>query len=224
MIDFILEHSLWFLLLIGTGFTLYWLMRHREMLRVSLGSALLLGILHTLVGVLCVKVFAVMETLDFSQVGSMSLFGAVFFLPVLYWLGAKLFKRKASLVFDVFTPCMVFTLLCARVNCLLSGCCLGALIPGTEGWRYPTRELEILFYIVLLIYFWRQDKKLEVQGALYPFYMMVYGAFRFLVEFFRNAQTDSLLHISHLWAVIAFLVGVTVYLELRAPKGKTKKK
>ena len=111
--------------------------------------AFCLSILHVAYGVFCVKAFAVLEGNPISN-GAMSLFGAVFFMPVAYWLGAKLTKRDVAEVFDIFAPCMIFTLLCARVNCLFAGCCQGRLIPGMEPWRFPTRELELVFYIVFL--------------------------------------------------------------------------
>lgn len=72
------------------------------------------------------------------------------FMPAAYWLGAKLTKRPYCKVCDVFTPCMLFTLMCARVNCIVAGCCSGLVIPGTH-FHFPTRELEILYYIVMLI-------------------------------------------------------------------------
>ena len=71
-------------------------------------------------------------------------------MPAAYWLGAKLTKRPYCKVCDVFTPCMLFTLMCARVNCIVAGCCSGLVIPGTH-FHFPTRELEILYYIVMLI-------------------------------------------------------------------------
>lgn len=224
--DFIIKYSLWLLLMIGTGFSFYWLMRHRKDLQLPWWVALLLSVLHTLIGVLSVKVFAVLETLDLSKAGNMSIFGGVFFMPLMYVLGAKLFRRKVATVCDVFTPCMVFTLMCARVNCILSGCCLGAFIPGTDGLRFPTRELEIVFYIAVLIYLWYRERKPTQAGMLYPLYMAAYGVFRFVVEFFRVSDSDWVLHISHIWAVLAFLIGASMCMEIqtRAERKKNKRR
>ena len=47
----------------------------------------------------------------------MSIFGAVFFMPVGYYLGAKLFRRPLADVFDIFAVPMIFTLFCSRINC-----------------------------------------------------------------------------------------------------------
>lgn len=140
--------------------------------------------LHTVLGVLSVKVFALFETGDFSN---MSLFGGVFFMPLFYWGVAKLAKQKAADVFDVFTICLVFTLMCARLNCIVSGCCLGAHIPieGLTHLRFPTRELELLFYVLLLSRLWRKVLSGSARGMIYPIYMIAYGIFRFVTETLR---------------------------------------
>ncbi len=213
------EHSLLLLLILGTLFNMFWLYRMRQRLRMRWYALIVCSVLHTLVGVLSVKVFAFLESGD---IGNMSLFGGVFFMPVAYWLGAKLTKRPYGAVCDVFTPCMIFTVMCARVNCILSGCCTGLLIPGTQT-RFPTRESELLYYVVMLILLIPRVDKDKNPGGMYPLYMATYGAFRFFNEFFRTSSLEMLFHLSHLWAVIAFVVGLSIYAETKARNRKGKK-
>lgn len=95
-------------LTVGTAFTFLWLMLCKERLRIKWYAALPIAVLHTICGVLCVKVFAVVEVgFDMSKAGNMSLFGGIFILPLFYYLGAKLTRRKPAEVFDVFTICMI---------------------------------------------------------------------------------------------------------------------
>ena len=213
--------ALFILLGCGTLFNVYWLHRCRERLHLSWPSVLLLSVLHTVLGVLSVKVFALFETGDFSN---MSLFGGVFFMPLFYWVVAKLSKQKAADVFDVFTICIVFTLMCARLNCIISGCCLGAHIPieGLTHLRFPTRELELIFYVILLSRLWRKVLSGSARGMIYPIYMISYGIFRFVTETLRfSDRTDSILHISHLWALLSLGIGISIYGELQGKKKKT---
>lgn len=219
------DHALWILLFLGTLFTVAWLLRLRERLKMAWYITIPVAVLHTVYGVLTVKVFAFLET-GFSQssLGNMSLFGGVFFMPLTYWLGAKLFKRPYREVFDVFTPCMIFTVMCARVNCLVSGCCRGLPIPGMSGVCYPTREVEILFYIILLLCLCPRIQKGKTGGRAYPIYMISYGAFRLFTEFFRNADTTSLFHRAHIWALITLLLGISIYAEIESQKTKEKRR
>ena len=214
MSAWISAHPLLCLLSLAALGTVIWVYLQRRRLSLRLPWVLLLSVLHVAVGVACVKAFAILEAGSLSAAGNMSLFGAVFFLPLFYWLGAKLGKRQPAAVFDVFVVPMVFTLACARVNCLFSGCCLGRQIPGT-ALRWPTRELELIFYAVLLTYFILRTRRGNTAGRLYPIYMTAYGLFRLVTEFFRQSESGSLLHLSHLWAALCFLTGLSVWLELR---------
>lgn len=209
-------HTLELLLAAGAAFTFGWLLRCQKRLGLKWPMALALSVLHVLVGVLSVSVFAILEGFgDRSAVGNMSLFGAVFFMPAVYWAGAKLTKRNIADVFDVFTVPLVFTLMCARGNCILSGCCLGAHIPlsGLEGLRWPTRELEIVFYAALLLILGKRVLAGRFRGQIYPVYMMSYGVFRFITETFRVSQSTSIFHLAHLWALASLCIGASVYFE-----------
>lgn len=215
------DRALFILLGCGTLFNVYWLHRCRERLHLRWLSVLLLSVLHTVLGVLSVKVFALFETGNFSN---MSLFGGVFFMPLFYWGVAKLAKQKAADVFDVFTICLVFTLMCARLNCIVSGCCLGAHIPieGLTHLRFPTRELELLFYVILLSRLWRKVVTDSARGMIYPIYMISYGIFRLVTETLRvSDRTDSILHVSHLWALLSLGIGISIYGELQKKEKKT---
>lgn len=221
LLTWLSDHALILLLGCGTLFNVYWLHRCRERLHLRWLSVLLLSVLHTVLGVLSVKVFALFETGNFSN---MSLFGGVFFMPLFYWGVAKLAKQKAADVFDVFTICLVFTLMCARLNCIISGCCLGAHIPieGLTHLRFPTRELELLFYVLLLSRLWRKVLSGSARGMIYPIYMISYGIFRFVTETLRfSDRTNSILHVSHLWALLSLGIGISIYGELQKKEKKT---
>ena len=221
LLTWLSDHALILLLGCGTLFNVYWLHRCRERLHLRWLSVLLLSVLHTVLGVLSVKVFALFETGDFSN---MSLFGGVFFMPLFYWGVAKLAKQKTADVFDVFTICLVFTLMCARLNCIISGCCLGAHIPiaGLTHLRFPTRELELIFYVILLSRLWRKVLNRSARGMIYPIYMISYGIFRFVTETLRvSSRANSILHISHLWALLSLGIGISIYGELRKKEKKT---
>ena len=221
MLEWIGSHPLLTLLAGAAAATFIWLIIVRKRLEIKWYAALVLSVLHVLCGVLCVKFFAVIEAgFDFSKFSGQSLFGAVFFLPLFYFIGAKLFKRKNPDVFDCFTVPMVFTLFCARISCLLTGCCLGAYIPGTEA-RFPTREAELVFYAVLLAFLVPRVIKNRSRGNIYPIFMIAYGAFRFVCEFFRESSSfPGAFHLSHLWALITLALGLSIFFEIKRKSSK----
>lgn len=215
------SHVLLLLLSLAAAAVFIWLLLLRKRLNMTWYAALALAILHTMYGVLCVRVFARMEG---AGSGAMSLFGGVFFMPVAYFIGAKLTKRPMAEVFDIFAIGMIFTLLLARCNCLVAGCCLGRHMFHMEL-RWPTRELEIVFYIVFLALMAPRVWRAETRGKVYPLYMAAYGAFRAVIECFRESSSQTLFHVSHIWAFLALALGLSIYIEqTRRLNQKTKKK
>ena len=210
------DHFLLVILLAAGIVTFAWLMLMRKRLEMKWYVALALSALHVMAGVLCVRLFARMEG---AESGAMSIFGAVFFMPLFYFLGAKLFRRPMAEVFDIFAVPMIFTLLCSRVNCLKSGCCLGLMIPHTDL-RWPTREAEMLFYVVFLALVIPRVRKGRSKGRIYPAYMAAYGAFRAVIECFRVSGSACFLHISHIWALLSLAVGLSFYWELKTKQRK----
>lgn len=210
------RYFLYIILVFASLFGYFWISSHKKKLSINDGMSLLLAVLHTLAGVICVKAFAFLEG---AEAGAMSLFGAVFFMPAFYFAAAKLTKRKTADVFDIFVILIIFTLMCSRLNCLKAGCCLGNIIPGTKALRWPNREMEIGFYLVLLVWLGRKVGRSQYSGKIYPMYMMAYGVFRFIVEWLRESEYwVGLFHISHIWALVSIGVGAYVYYKLS--KGK----
>lgn len=219
---FILSHSIYFMLLIAAVINTDWLLHVRKRLDMAWYTAPVLAILFEIFCLLSVKVFAVAEYgFDFSKFGYMSLFGGLFLVPVALCIGAKVSKRSIAEVCDIFAVCAVVTVLCARINCLIAGCCLGTFIPGLDL-RWPTREVEVIFYIVFLLVFIPRVFKKKTHGEVYPMYMLSYGVLRFVLEFLRvTDRTESLFHLSHIWALISAAIGLAFVLHLR--KGQSGK-
>ena len=222
MIDISPSSSLLLLLSLAAVMTAVWLWLNRKRLRISPWAILPLSLVHVAVGVACVKLFAILEG---AEAGAQSLFGAVFFMPLAYWLAARLFRRNAADVFDVLAVCMIFTLMCARVNCLFSGCCLGRQISSAATLRWPTREAELVYYLVFLPLVIPRVLRGDSHGKIYPLYMISYGIVRFVLEFFRVSATGTVFHLSHLWAILALCLGFGFYVETnRRLLSKTRKR
>lgn len=225
IIDFIVSHYvLMILLLLATIINFVWLYLNRKDLKMNLLILVLFSLFHTLIGVLFVVLFAFAESgFNLDSFGNLSLYGGVFLMPIVY-LGYALIRNvPIGRAFDIFTISLIETLFFARINCLVSGCCYGILI-GETGFRFPTRELELFFYLVFIVVFIDKILKNKTNGNIYPIYMMSYGTFRFLTEFARNNSSQTIIHLGHLWSLISFLIGLILFLILKCKRGKNSEK
>lgn len=220
---FLHDHSVLLVFLFATTFVFFWLLPFRKRLRINTIIVLLLSFLSVLTGFLSLIMFAWLEGIGNPNAsGGYSLFGSVFFMPITFWLGAKITKRDVSSVFDILTIPMIVALLCARMNCLLTGCCVGLPISGTNGLHWPTREMELVYDLVFIFYFAPKVLKGRTKGEVYPWYMLSYGVVRFVLETFRYSDAGTMFHLSHFWAIISFCIGLTFVIEMRETKKRRK--
>lgn len=204
-------HVLIIILSIATILCFVWLfVFNRKKLNASWWEILIVCLLHTIVGVGFVKFFALLEAgFVASRAGNMSMFGGIFFMPLFYFIYAKIKKLPVGLVFDIFTVALVITLLLARINCLFMGCCVGRFIGDTDR-RYATREAELAYdslFLGLSIFFVFKNK---FTNKIYLLYLSSYGLFRFICETFRYSDDGKIFHIGHVWAFLSLVVGITL--------------
>ena len=224
------HHTLIIILSIATALSFVWLfVFNRKKLNASWWEILIVCLLHTIIGVGFVKFFALMEAgFKSSKAGNMSMFGGIFFMPIFYYVYAKIKKLPVGLVFDIFAVSLVVTLLLARINCLFAGCCYGRFIGNTDK-RYATREAELAYdalFLGLAIYCIIKEK---FTGKIYLFYLASYGLFRLICETFRDSESGEVFHIGHAWALISLVVGVALliiinYLNKEKERNAPKKK
>lgn len=209
----------------GSIVAFIWLMHFKDKLGLHWWSALLLSLLHSVVGVLCTLIFGFLETgFDPSSFGNLSLYGGAFFMPLFYWLTAIILKKKPGLVFDIFTICLIETLFFARINCLIKGCCYGIPFFGSRTLLWPTRELELMFYVILAFLLGRRALRDPGTGLSYPTYLISYGTFRFVTEWARHTDSSALIHRGHIWSLLALCIGISFYFTIstRQKEGKRK--
>ena len=163
------------------------------------------------------------RTFDFSNkyIGY-SFFGNIYIMPILYLVYALITKRKISKMFDVATPAILISAFCARLNCVINGCCEGAKILGTN-FLFPTRELEIICYItIFLIVVLKLNKGTLKPVTAYPIYMIIYW-FTIIFEFplRLNFATDKI-HFAFIHCPVVIIIGFMLYREAIKAKDKNK--
>lgn len=224
MLPFLTDNGKYLAVLLGMvlGFPLVW--QRRDLLMVKQPwQAILICILFSALSVAAAMLFAAFESLisgNGVHFGAISTYGVYFFCPLALLLLARLMKRDACGGLDVFALYAMPSLFLIRCNCLLAGCCGGRAIPGTDL-HWPTRQAEMVFYMVLLLLFLRREKRGAVPGTGFPLFMAIYGAFRFVEEWFRIGSGDKLIHLAHIWSLVSIVVGLGFYYELKNRKTTT---
>lgn len=147
---------------------------------------------------------------NLKKAANMRLYGAIFVLPFLYYVWAKVKKRNVSLVMDISTICVIFGAISGRLNCLTKDCCDGIQCFFNEAYRWPIREIELVYYVIFIIYYFRKIGTAKTYGQVYPIYLISYGVLRFLCEFIREEYTIKIgiIHIAQIWSLIAIAIGV----------------
>lgn len=113
------------------------------------------------------------------------------------YLGVEIAKRLVKyndVTGDWFAVIVPIGVMLGRIGCMLNGCCLGKVcapdwytIADAHGVaRWPASQVEFIFNAVMLgvILLLRWGR--IAPGQLFHVYLIVYGAFRFFHEFFRD--------------------------------------
>ena len=151
-----------------------------------------------------------------EEAANMRVYGAVFLMPILYWLWAKRTDRDTVLVLDIATICIIIGIIGGRLNCLASGCCDGIPMFFYPDMRWPLRELELAYYAVFILMYAKRIIRGKTHGEVYPIYMISYGILRFFSEFVREEFTGQLgkFHLAHIWSLISVVIGAVMYYKV----------
>ena len=226
MLEIITSHIKLIAVLIGiaAGYPIVWVRRNR----IGYNNPLQifgLCIVFSIISVLSATALASIERLFSTGVlsaGGVSTYGVYLIAPLFFLFVFRGTKRAE--IFDTLALYVIPSLFLQRCSCFVAGCCLGAHIPGSTA-LWPTRELELIFYVIAFVLFLRKEKSDNyVKGALFPLLMTAYGIFRFIEEFFRDADTTSIVHLAHLWSILSIFAGAGVYIELKKQAADGKKK
>ena len=133
------------------------------------------------------------------------------------YLGVEIAKRALDYrpaTGDLFALVAPLGIGIGRVGCLLHGCCLGQrcepawfTLRDAQGVaRWPAVPAEIAFNVVALACFLVLRAKGRAQGQHFHLYLMAYGLFRFVHEFWRATPTLILGLSGYQFAALACVV------------------
>lgn len=169
----------------------------------------------TVLAALCLTVCGVLGTYLWFWVetggrwSGRSFYGAVFLVPVMFLAVAPMLRMTYARLMDLCAPAECIMLVLMKVLCLLDGCCGGMLLYTTENGTeiyFPSQMVELVNAAVLcgvLLWLSRKEKH---RGLIYPWYLLLYGATRFVLNFFR-AESNLKLTNGGIWSLLAIAIG-----------------
>lgn len=160
--------------------------------------------------------------------------------------GAAIFLRYKKIPFfrvaDVCSPSIGLGVFFTRIGCFLSGCCfgsptgsaLGLEFPAVSpaGYTYPGLHIHptqlyssfyglLIFFLLLIL-----EKKRTFNGYTFAFLCILYGAARFIVDFFRYYEESkalwNVLTVSQVLSAGLVAVGVVLLIVLPLKAGDVK--
>ena len=157
--------------------------------------------------------------------------GFVFYGGLIFGFLAFAFAaRKHRLNFlktaDIFSPALALGHSLGRIGCFMHGCCFGRPTNSFIGMYFPpsspagqfypgvkvipTQIISSFFLLVIFsLLLWVRDRK-KFEGEVFFAYLIFYGIFRFIIEFFRGDPRGQLGFFSTSQVIALIVVGAAV--------------
>lgn len=127
---------------------------------------------------------------------------------------------------DRFALLLPFSIGTGRLGCWLAGCCVGIeshgplAVAGVDGVpRIPAPLIEMAFHmgagVALVVLFRRQ----RLRGRLFALYLVAYGAFRIVSEYWRITPKDFGGWSAYQWLALAMMIAGGIALYARRSHG-----
>lgn len=203
----------------GVAMFISMLLRKKQFPQVAVWKMALVAL-----GVLITGVFGsmVLAYIELGEFGGTSFYGAIFLVPILM-IPTMLLKISYKDILNLSAPAECAMLIVMRFDCLEKGCCVGRYLPKL-GFQFPSQITEMLVGAVIMATLISMHGK-DRQAQLYPWYMIMYGVLRFIIQGFRyGGTTPWVLGLSqgHFWSIVSVIIG-TVWLILVNKRQSNKK-
>lgn len=150
-------------------------------------------------------------------------------------LYTRRYKTSVLCTADVLLPSLALAHAFGRVGCFFAGCCYGMACDSPISVVYPpgsyppsgipllpTQLMEAAFLLLLCLFLLLRLKKSKKGGEIAGWYALLYGVWRFVIEFFRADPRGSLSIFSTSQLISVALIPFGLWLLLR--KDKTEKR
>lgn len=165
--------------------------------------------------------------------GGLSFHGGLLGALLGIYFFAKKHKQKYLYILDRMAIPFAFAVGIGRIGNFINGELYGRItnvpwcivFPGVAGCRHPSQLYESLYsFIIFGILWYLRNRKLK-EGTMFGIFVLLYSAFRFITEFFRqpDAQLGFLvlgLTMGQILCIIMFIVGILFIFSINKHKKK----
>lgn len=158
--------------------------------------------------------------------GGRSFFGALFLTPLLMMPVGLVLRIPFSSLMDLCAPAECAMLAIMKVDCILQECCGGIVLFTTEAGKeihFPSQILEAFLVAAIMLALMQLEKNKNNRGKIYPFYLILYGGVRFVINWFRADISPFVwtLPAGNFWGLFAIAIGCIWFMIVNL-KRKTK--
>ncbi|MBN2030726.1 prolipoprotein diacylglyceryl transferase [bacterium] len=180
-------------------------------------------------------------------IGGTSMLGGVVLALLAIFLYCRRKKIPVLRLFDVFAPSFALGIFLTRIGCFLAGCCYGKTcdlpwavvfpLRSPAGVTFPSQPIHptqlysSLYGLIILCALLLFDRKPRVDGLLSSLFFILYGIFRFAVDFVRYYEASVTfrfigltLTFNQLISFFMFLIGLILFIKLKKDRSLGLKK
>ena len=177
---------------------------------VKLWKGLPVAVMLTITGTIGTYIWFFVES---SLFGGRSYYGAVFLVPLAFVYVAKLIKIPYGDLMDFCAPAECIMLVIMKYQCLVDGCCGGKVLLSIAmdgSVVFPSQMTELVNALLIATLLMVMAISRKGRGKLYPWYLVIYGGTRFVLNFFRADTHPLLLGLpaGNLWSLLAIFLGI----------------
>ena len=150
-----------------------------------------------------------------------SFYGVVFFAPLVFWPVAWILRIPYGQTMDFVAPAGCMTLALVKIQCMRDGCCAGMVLyqkPNFDYVLFPSQVVEMLAFLLISAVLMYLGSKSKNRGRIFPYFLLLYGGSRFVLNFFRGISAPYALGLSagSFWSAVAFVLGTTILMYQKA--------
>lgn len=168
----------------------------KSLYQVSIYVPIALTIILSILGFLGAKLLYILENLKTVNIketlisfGGLSFYGALLLIPIIFIAFSRITNIDYQKILDYSAPAGLIMITFMRFGCFFKGCCAGIqLWINHNPVIIPTQLIECSFDLFLLNYILYAENKDKFNGRRYSIFLLIYGIYRFFIEFIRNTK------------------------------------